>query len=148
MSTLTERPSIDRFVDLFLAALVVHGKRAIWVRTEQAIEERRRMHALHEYLNKEVEAAKDSTDRDWLHFILRLRNHVAPSLIGSFDDLLHSIFQKITTIVSVDLTLCHYYRVDLSLSTAKWWLEHSEPRMRALAEGAADVYMQQMKARV
>lgn len=148
MADLAELPTIDGFIDLFLAALVVRGKRAIWVRTHAAHEERGRMHRLYKYLNKAVDGEKDTpTNREYLYFLVRLRNHVAPSAIGSFDDLLHSIFQKITTIVSVDLSTCHYYRVDLQPVTARCWLERADDRIRKLAEEAADEYMKPVKER-
>lgn len=148
MVTPVEAPSIDRFIDLFLAALVLRGKRAIWVRSDAAQEERRRMHALYDYLNKAVDAEKDTpTNRDYLYFLVRLRNHVAPSNIGSFDDLQHSILSKMSTIVSVDLAYCYYYQIDLQEVTARGWLLHADVRIRTLVEGAADEYMKPMKER-
>lgn len=153
MADIPESPSIDRFIDLFLAALVLRGKDAIWIRTEPAAnQERRRMHALYEYLNRAVdsykETPKESIEKDYLYFLVRLRNHVAPSVIGSFDDLQHSILGKMSTIISVDLATCWYYRIDLQKVTAKGWLERAPDRIRTLAEEAADEYMKPLNERV
>ncbi|MBP9757188.1 MAG: hypothetical protein KBD06_01150 [Candidatus Pacebacteria bacterium] len=145
MIATSEAPSIDRFIDLFLAALVLRGKRAVWVRGNEAQEERRRMHALCDYLDGVVGAEKDTpTNRDYLYFLVRLRNHVAPSNIGSFDNLQHSILSKMSTIVSVDLAYCYFYQIDLQAVTARDWLARADERIRKLVEEAADAYMKPM----
>lgn len=143
MLTQREQLSIDGFMDLFLAALVMRGKRDIWIRTNASREERVRMHRLHDYVSEVTEAEIEKTiqDKQYRYFIVRLRNHLAPSPIGSFDDLQHSLMQKTTTIVSIDLSHCHYYQIDLQVVTAKCWLEQGAPRVRELAEAAADKYM-------
>lgn len=149
MSTEAEAPSIDGFIDLFLAALVVRGKREVWVRTDAAYTERRRMYAMYDYLDGAVDEYKetptDEVEKDYLYFLVRLRNHVAPGLIGSFDELYGSILRKMSTIVSVDLVYCWYYKIDLQKVTAHCWLERAPERIRKLAEGAADEYMKPLE---
>lgn len=149
MQEATEAPSIDRFIDYFLAALVLRGKREIWVRTDAAFAERRRMDAMHDYLDRAVneykETPTDRIEKDYLYFLVRLRNHVAPSPIGSYDRLEGSILHKMATIVSVDLAWCHYYQIDLQAVTATCWLDQAPERMRKLAEAAADAYMKPLE---
>ncbi len=48
MAVIEEDLSIDKFIDLFLAALVLRGKDAISVRGDRAFDETRRMWALWE----------------------------------------------------------------------------------------------------
>lgn len=141
MATTLERASIDQFIDLFLAALVMRGKTSIWVKRERAHEECRRMHALYKFMNSVVDDLPKDTDKDRLYFLVRLRNHLAPSNIGSFDDLLGSILHKMSTIISIDLAWCESYQIDLHRVTAKCWLEQADPELRKLAEDAADAYM-------
>ncbi len=103
------------------------------------------MHALCDYLDGVVGAEKDTpTNRDYLYFLVRLRNHVAPSNIGSFDNLQHSILSKMSTIVSVDLAYCYFYQIDLQAVTARDWLARADERIRKLVEEAADAYMKPM----
>lgn len=141
MSTTTEQPpTVDQFITLFLCALVLRGKIAIWIRTAQAHEERQRMHALYAFVSAECDSL-GREDREYLHFMLRLRNQLAPGPIGAFDGLRGLLLGKMATIVSVDLMYCHTYTIDIGATTARSLLTHAEPRLVKLAESAADAYM-------
>ncbi len=137
----------DGFIDLFLASLVMRDKREIWIRTRAAHDERTRMHRLYDYISQktEEEIVRSPPDKDYLYFIVRLRNHLAPSAIGSFDNLQHSLMQKTTTIVSIDLMWCNYYQIDLQKVTAKCWIGQGNPRVLELATEAADRYTAPLK---
>jgi hypothetical protein len=139
---LEQRPCISDFMRLFIAALVLRDKRYIWRRKERAVEERHRMYALHKHLNEYVEKMEQS-DRDWLYFVLKLRNELSPGNIGSFDGFYHQFRLKQMTIVSIDWPECNYYRLELQPVTAKCYLEQGDPRLCELAEKCADVYMAQ-----
>jgi len=135
------RPTQDDFMTLFLCGLVVKRKTEIWIRGEPANAERKRMYAVHHFLNAQCDAKENQKDRDYLHFLLRLRNELSPGLIGSFDGFRHMILRKATTIVSLTLPFCETYDITVGETTARWQLEHSEPRMRALVDGAVAAYM-------
>ncbi|MDR3571173.1 MAG: hypothetical protein P4L81_03165 [Candidatus Pacebacteria bacterium] len=145
VSAVTEAPTIERFIDLFLASLVVRNKRYIWIRTPESQQERRRMYALYEHVSTVFEEVRDRESRERIYFLLRLRNHLAPSLSGSFDGLEHSILRNMSTVISVVLPYCEYYRIDLQPVSANCWLEQADPWLRELAQTAADVYMQPLE---
>lgn len=143
MSTTTlENVTVEEFLDVFLAALVLRGKRYIWVRTDAAHEERRRMLALYKFVCKFYELSEETASKDRQYALLKLRNHLAPSpTIGSFDNLHGSILRKMPTIISIDLLYCHTYDIELQAVIAKCWLERSDPELRKFVEDAADAYM-------
>lgn len=134
-----EKPFIEDFIDLFLAALVLRGKRSIWVRTDRAYEERDRMYRLHKFLGRACEENAGRKQELQL-FLLRLRGHVAPGNIDSFDDLL-STLRRMPSVVDIGLPFCNSYNIVLPLVTAQSYLERADPWLRKLAEDAADAYM-------
>ena len=135
------RPSVERFMTSFLAALYLAGKREIWIRTDRARIERRRMHALSEYLESKVEES-DKDDIEWRRFIVNLRNTCLPSPIGSFEGFIHQLRLKMITIISLDWPDCEYYEIELCKTSARSILEReTDPAMRQLVEGAIAAYM-------
>jgi len=141
MTETLKRPSIDGFISLFLAALVLRGKTTIYVRRERWYEECRRMHALYDFMCKTFDALPEDTDKDRIHFLVRLRNHLGPGNTSSFEELLHSIRGKMLTIINLNFPHCEWYSIELGSAGAKSRLEQADPEMRELAEDAADAYM-------
>lgn len=138
------RPTQDEFMTLFLCGLVLKGKTAIWIRGEPANAERKRMYAVHRYLCAQCTSEEKQTDRDYLRFLLRLRNELSPGLIGSFDGFRHLVLSKMMTIVSVTFPFCETYDIRVGETTARWHVEHAEPRMRKLVDGAVSAYMRKI----
>jgi hypothetical protein len=139
--------SIDQFITLFLCGLVLKGKTAIWIRGSRAGEERRRMYALHMDLNKICDEYKDDDDRNFLYFLVRLRNELSPGNIGGFDGFYGQVRAMMTTIISVTLPYCDTYDIDVGATTARSMIENAELRMRELAEKAVEAYMADLPKR-
>ena len=135
------RPTVEEFITLFLAALVLRGRSIIHIRGRNAAEDRRRMHALYAYLNGVCEKADNDSDRVRLHFLLLLRCSMAPGLTGSFDELQNLLRRKIRPVLSTDLPLYEYFQVSMSRIKAQSLLDQANVLMRAFAEVAADVYV-------
>jgi hypothetical protein len=140
-----ERPTIDVFMRLFLSALVVRGKSVIYIRFARGEEERVGMRALYEYLNGLCEREKTSEDRDYLYFLLRLRGTLAPGNIGSFDGFRGQLLGMMTSMISVELPYCNFYRIAVQPTTARCYLEQADRPMCELAEAAAEAYLRSQK---
>jgi len=138
---------VEQFLDLFLAALVMRNKTTIWVKRERAHEERQRMHALYTFVCARFDALPKDKNTDQVYAMVKLRNHLGPGLIGSFDELLDSIRRKMTTIIDLNFPYCESYSIELHRVTAKCWLEQADPELRKLAEDAADAYMAPLRER-
>jgi hypothetical protein len=140
------------FVNCFIAALVCLGKRHIWIRGgHEWIVERDRMHRLYRFMNHAVNFAErrgaKKSDKDFFHFLVRLRNEVAPSNIGSFEGTLNLFRGKLLTWTSQNPPFFEYYKLDVSKTTCQWHLDHAPLCMRRMGEAAARVYMIDLKRR-
>ena len=140
--------SQDSFTDCFIAGLVLADKRHIWIRgREGMVEERRRMYRLNRFLHLVfLQTARDHPeDRDWMHFILRLRNQTSPGLIGAFDGVRDLFRSKLLTWTSQSPPFYEYYKLDMSQTTARSLLPQAPPLMRTLGLRAAKIYMKPFK---
>lgn len=143
MPEVAEQWITDVFFDLFIFALVVRKKTEIYRRRERENTERDRMYAVCKFVDAlcEEEKARAVVDRDYLHFLLRIRATVAPGSIGAFDDFYHEFVRRMSTGVNLNFPFCDSYSITSDRTYAASRLEHATPRMRALAEKAADVYV-------
>lgn len=131
---------IDDFMDLFIAALVLHDKRHIWIRGDRALKEQECMWRLHRFLTLYCARSK-STPKPWRSFIINMRNATAPSSIGSFDTLRWLFSRKQLTYVSMRSPYFESYDLDMGIVTARYLLSnHEHPELRRLAECAAKIY--------
>jgi len=136
-----QMPTIDEWTTFFLCELVLRGKTAIHIRRGGAVEERRRMHAMYQFLNEYCERTDVQADRDWFHFALRLRNTCSPGLIGGFDGFLGYVRGMALTIVDLNLPYCEYYSITVGEVTAQSILDRGDGRMRSMAKESVDAYM-------
>ena len=133
-----ERLTTDSFIELFICALVVRGKHTISMRDHREESECLNMYALYEYARGQADL---DGEKEYHRFMVRLRNHLSPGPIGSFDGFKHMLRQKTLTMVSTNLPFCDYYSLTIQAVTAKCYLEQASPRMRQLTEEAADAYL-------
>jgi hypothetical protein len=136
--------SIDTFIDLFIMALVLRGKQEIYIRSDRAIDERRRMRALHAHLSA-LTAADTQENISWSYFIVRLRNKLSPGNNDSFDEFYHEFRCRQSWLTSIDLPECIYFRLDIQAITSKSYLEQADPEFRAFVVTCANVYMAPVK---
>lgn len=135
-----ERYSTDDFMDLFIAALVLHGKRHIWIRGRHVPEEQSCMYRLHRFLRLYC-AHTASTPKEWRRLIVNLRNAAAPSPIGSFDNLYELFRRRQPTCVDMAGPFFETYNLRVQPITARYTLDnHRSKRLRKLAERAAKIY--------
>ena len=135
------RLSVEGFMTPFLAALWLKGKREIWIRTDSARIERRRMHALYDFLHRKVEESVGKPT-EWQLFIVYLRNTCIPGATGSFEGFIHQIALRQITITSLELPYCEYYGIELCGASARSILEReTTPEVKQLVEEAATAYM-------
>lgn len=140
--------SQESFMDCFIAGLVLAKKRHIWIRGREGLaDERRRMYRLNRFLHLVYLLTKRDhpDDRDWMHFILRLRNHTAPGLIGAFDGVRDLFRSKLLTWTSQSPPFFEYYKLDMSETTARSIIPHASPVMQALGLRAAKIYTKPFK---
>lgn len=137
------RPTIDAFFELFLFACKVRGKDHIWIRTDQAREERRRMHQLLDFLCERCKEQQDS--EEWRRFLIRARNTMTPGPTGSFGYFENILMNKTTWLLSINAPWYEAYTIVVSECTAQQYLEQADQKIRTLAEQAADVYMMDPK---
>lgn len=140
-ATLAERFSVDDFMDLFIASLVLRGRRSIGIRGTYADVEQPCMHRLYRFVRLCCARSKRA-DREWLRFVVKLRNELAPSPIGSFDGLRALFARKQLTYIGMTSPFFERYTLEMQPVTARCLLRtHSSERLRRFAERAAKVYV-------
>jgi hypothetical protein len=136
--------SLDSFMNCFIAELVLRNKKHIWIRGTDgsALRERRRMDRACRFMDRVVDATdRKNVDGDWYYFILRLRNNMGPSPIGSFDNFIHLFRGKLLTWTSMTAPFYECYNLEMQKVTAKSILSHYSPEMRQLSRVVAKAYM-------
>lgn len=140
--------SQEAFMDCFIATLVLGNKTEIWIRgRESMLDERRRMYRLNRFLHLVYLQSKRDipNDRDWMHFILRMRNHTAPSAIGSFEGFIDMLRNKLFTWTSQSPPFFEYYKLEMSSVSAECILRQANPLMRSLGSRAGKIYLKKFK---
>ncbi|MDB5237840.1 MAG: hypothetical protein JWM46_110 [Candidatus Kaiserbacteria bacterium] len=141
LASAAQRHTVEEFITLFICGLVLNGKTAIWIRTDNAVFERRRMHALNRYLSNVCTRNTNTEDRDYLHFLLRLRNELSPGTMGNFGGFYGQFSGMQTTIVSSTAPFYETYDLDVGPASARSRIEQAPERLRKLAQRSVKRYV-------
>lgn len=141
-NTVVKRPTLDAFIEAFLAGLVLRGKKLIWIRSPKAPEEQERMYALYQYLHAQCEACRDaSRNNDTWQLLIAVRNLLKPSPIGSFENFRHILMQKSVWLTSYDRGAGHYFKIDISLEYAEDIVQQTPKFVRDVSDACVAVYL-------
>ena len=139
---------VDVFIDLFIMALVIRKKIVIYRRRNgAAMNDAAYLRCMRSSMRsvEEEQGKGEDVDHNYLHFLERVRTIMSPGRTGSFNDFYLAFRRRMNLSVSLNFPFSDHYSITADRAYAESSLARATPRMRELAEQAADVYVAQVE---
>jgi hypothetical protein len=138
---------MDKFVDALIASLVLKGVLSINIiaETREAELDRLGLYAMYACAEQALSIyGKESgaqLDKDWQHFLVRVRNIINPGQMASFTKLRSELVQKTITLVELDVPHEGAYRFLDQKGYMESLLSEMHPNIQFHAEMLATAYV-------